>query len=142
MKPTLLFKIASGLLAFFGVAHTLGMFSEDEGAVKAVVKAMQTVHFDVMGSSRSLFDFYMGFGLLLTVFLLFSAVLSWQLGNLIKENSKIARSLAWPFAVCQIGVAILGWTNFFLAPQLVSTLAAACLVMAAWQSGKSYDHTL
>lgn len=131
MKPTILFKIASGLLAFFGMAHTFGMFNEDEGEVKAVVSMMRSVHFDAMGTSRTVFDFYFGFGLLLTVFLLFSSVLSWQLGNLSKEQPAVARRIAWPLAATVLLVAVLCWMYFFIAPQVIASLAAVCLLAAA-----------
>lgn len=131
MKSSIFFKIASGLLAFFGIAHSLGMFTEDEGEVKAVVSMMRSVHFDAMGTSRTVFDFYFGFGLLLTVFLLFSSVLSWQLGNLSKEQPAMARRIAWPLAVTIMVVTLLCWIYFFIAPQVVASLAAAFLLAGA-----------
>jgi hypothetical protein len=137
MKPSVLFKIASVLLYFFGLTHTFGLFRPRTGeGVSTVLAFMRTVHFDVMGSSRSFWDFYAGFGLLLTVFLWFSAVLAWQLGGLVREHPRLARTLAWPFALSQVAVAVLGWTNFFLAPIIVSTAVACCLVLAAWLSGR------
>ncbi|NUM81419.1 hypothetical protein HUU42_11495 [bacterium] len=131
MKSSIFFKVASGLLAFFGMAHTFGMFTEDEGEIKAVVSMMRSVHFDAMGTSRTVFDFYFGFGLLLTLFLLFSSVLSWQLGNLSKEQPAIARRIAWPFAVAILVVAVLCWMYFFIAPQVIASLAAVCLIAGA-----------
>jgi hypothetical protein len=95
------------------------------------------VHFDIMGFNRSFWDFYIGFGLLATVFLLFSALLAWQLGSLVKEYPKAVRDIAWPFAITQIAVAVLSWTNFFYPPAITSTVIAVCLLFAAWLSGRA-----
>jgi hypothetical protein len=135
MKPSLLYKISSGLLALFGLTHTYGMFHpvSKGAAADMVTSVMRTVHFDVTGFRRSIWDFYFGFGLLVTVYLLFSAVLAWLLSGLVKESLMPVRLLAWAFAVCQAAVAVLCWTNFFLAPAVVSTLIAGCLLIAAWQ---------
>jgi hypothetical protein len=104
-----------------------------------VLASMRTIHFDIMGFSRTFWDFYVGFGLLLTVFLWFSAILAWQLSGMVKEYPKLVRTLAWPFAISHVAVAVLGWTNFFLAPIVVSSAAACCLVLAAWRSGREQE---
>ncbi len=141
MKASLLYKVSSCLLFFFGLTHTFGMFRQSSKGlgVDIVISGMRTVRFDVMGASRSLWDFYFGFGLLVTVFLLFSAVFSWQLGSMVKETPQTVRKLAWPFAVAQAAVAVLCWTNFFAAPAIVSTLTAVCLVLAALRSTLTYS---
>ena len=138
MRATLAYKIASGLLVFFAVAHTFGMLERGTKGpdVDAVVASMHSVHFNIMGAQRSLWDFYFGFGMLLTVFLLFSAVLAWQLGGLARESAAAARRLAGPFAACQVVVAVFGWTHFFLAPAITSTLIAALTGLAASQLGR------
>jgi hypothetical protein len=138
MKPSLLYKISSGLLILFSLSHTYGMYHPvgKGAAVDMVAAAMRKVHFDILGASRTIWDFYFGFGLLFTVFLLFSAILAWQLGSLVKKSPNPVRTLAWPFAISYAAVAFLCWTNFFLAPAIVSSLIALCLVLAAWQSGR------
>ncbi len=66
------------LLVLFAGTHTYGMYypPNRRTTVDAVTFAMQNVHFEVMGLNRTIWDFYFGFGMLLTVFLLFSAFLS------------------------------------------------------------------
>src|SRR5688500_7043460 len=130
MNPTLLYRVASGLLVFFGVTHTIGLLSDSDNGVAlgAVVGAMKSVRFETMGTERVLWDFYLGFGLLLTVYLLGSAVWSWTLGSVVRQSPGAVRALAWPFALCHVAVAVLCWTNFFIAPALTATLIAGCLV--------------
>jgi len=112
MKPSLCYRISSLLLDFFGITHTIGMFrpKEDE-AGRAVAESMRSVRFDVMGFNRSFWDFYMGFGLATTVYLLFSAVLAWQL---IGTHARMVRTIAWPLVIAQAAVTVLCGTNFFM----------------------------
>jgi hypothetical protein len=133
MKPSLCYKISSLLLAFFGITHTIGMFRprEDEAA-RAVAESMRSVRFDVMGFNRSFQDFYMGFGLVTTVYLLFSAVLAWQLAGLAGAHARIVRTLAWPLIITQVAVTVLCWTNFFYPPAITSTLITAFLLAAVF----------
>jgi hypothetical protein len=133
MEPSLLYRIASALLLLFAAAHTYGMAGPaSEGAAREMVASiMRTVHFDVMGTKRTFWDFYFGFGMLLTAFLLFSAVLAWQLAALDKAVLEKFRPGAWALAVCHCAVAILCWVYFFLAPAIVATVTALCLVAAA-----------
>lgn len=87
MKASLIYRISSCLLLLFAVGHTIGFRkTDDRWGVDSLVASMQTLHFDVQGFSRTYWDFYMGFGLFVTVFLLFAAVLAWQLGGLSKET--------------------------------------------------------
>lgn len=92
---------------------------------------MKSFHFEVMGSSRTHWDFYQGFSLFVIVTPLLLAVLIWLLGDLARTQPSQARPMVWALAVGVIFFAIIGWTNFFLAPALTNTLAALCLVMAA-----------
>ncbi len=136
MKPAVLYKGSSMLLVLFAGTHTYGMYypPSRRATVDTVTFAMRNVHFDAMGFNRTIWDFYFGFGMLLTVFLLFSAFLSWQLGS--QTQNSYGRPLAWAFAVCHGAVAALCWTYFFLAPAIVSTVIAVCLIAAAAQKQK------
>ncbi|HEX2712187.1 MAG TPA: hypothetical protein VHM88_08195, partial [Candidatus Acidoferrales bacterium] len=83
MKPSLLYRIASVLLMLFAAGHTLGFSKvQPQWGVDALIGSMRTIHFDAQGFSRTYWDFYVGFGLFVSVFLLFAAFLAWQLGGL------------------------------------------------------------
>jgi hypothetical protein len=109
MTSSLLFKISSGLLFLFSLIHLYGIFKPPvQGAAAELVSSvMRTIHFDIMGSRRNYWDFYFGFGLLLTVFHLFSAVLAWQFSGLDRQALKQVRVAAWGLAVSYAAVAIL-----------------------------------
>ena len=84
---SLLYRVSSGLLVLFALGHHFGFRRVDpRWGADAVVAAMRGTRFEVQGFSRTYWDFFTGFGLFVTVFLLFSAVLAWQLGPEWKYN--------------------------------------------------------
>jgi hypothetical protein len=133
MKATSLYRIASGLLVIFAVTHTSGLltFKSDSSQVPGVREAMDNVHFQFMGTNCSYGDFYIGFGLLLTAYLLFSAFMAWLLGDIARKTPQTIRGLAWGFFTVQIANLGLSWMYFFLAPAATSALVAVCLGWAA-----------
>jgi hypothetical protein len=89
-----------------------------------------------MGFSRTYWDFYVGFGLFVSVFLLLAAVLAWQLGGLPPESLALMRGTAWTFALCFAGITVLSWKYFFIIPIVFSIVITFCLTAAAWLSAK------
>jgi len=138
MTPRPLCRIAAGLLAFFAAAHTYGMLAPKEPTVQAAeVRAlMDSVHFDITGLSRSYSDFYFGFGMLLSTFLVFSAWLAWRLGGLADGAPTLARPLLAGLAVTVVVVAAICWRWFFIPPAATATLAAVALAAAAARTGR------
>jgi hypothetical protein len=97
---------------------------------------MQTIHFYAQGFDRTYWDFYVGFGLFVSVFLFFAAVLAWQLGGMSKETLALIPGVSWALAMCFVGVSVLSWKYFFIVPVVFSSVITLCLVLAAWLSGK------
>ena len=90
VSPALFLRIASVLTVLHCIGHTIGgVFSVDappgtkEGAVVSTMKSNQ---FDVMGATRSFWDFFIGFGLTISVSSLLQAVVFWQLAGLAKTD--------------------------------------------------------
>ena len=133
MNATLLYRIASALLVLFAVGHTIGFlrFKPPTPEAAAVSDAMRKVHFQVGATSFSYGGFYIGFGLFVTAYLLFSAYLAWYLGGVAATNAAIG-TLRWAFFATQLAVVALSWFYFFAAPAVLATLAAACVGFAAW----------
>jgi hypothetical protein len=67
----------------------------------------------------------------MTVFLLFAAALSWQLGGLPRETLKIVSAATWSFAACFVAVTFLSWRYFFIVPLVFSGLITVCLLAAS-----------
>lgn len=136
MSSSWLYRIASALLVLFAIGHTLGFSRTNIEGAESVAALMRTVHFAVQGSRRSYWDFYIGFGLFVTVFLLFAAILSWELGGLTRETLQLVPAVTWGLAVCFLAVTVLSWMYFFPVPGIFSTLITLCLVLAAWLPGR------
>ena len=137
MFLSLLYRIASVLLVLFAFGHTMGFRSTKgmEGA-DSVVALMQSVHFTVQGARRAYWDFYVGFGLFVTAFLLFAALLSWQLGGASRQTLAQMPVVTWGLAICFVAVTFLSWRYFFVAPAVFSALTTACLLAAPWLSAR------
>jgi hypothetical protein len=97
---------------------------------------MRSTHFYIMGFSRTYWDFYVGFGLFVSVFLLLAVVLAWQLGGLRAETLALMRGTAWAFAVCFAGITVVSWRYLFILPIVFSVAVTLCLTAAAWLSAK------
>jgi hypothetical protein len=128
MTRKLLWRLASGLTLFFALAHTFGMLhpahqGPDEDALLA---HMRGYHFNMMGSDRTYWEFFFGFGLYLTASLLAVAAISWQMASLKREVAKALKPLGWTLLLAQVAFATLGWTYFFAAPAVTASLAALC----------------
>ncbi len=137
MRVSLLYRIASVLLVLFAIGHTIGFRRPDpRWGVDSLVGSMRSTRFDVQGFSRTYWDFYLGFGLLVTLFLLFAAVLAWELGGLPKDRLMSLPVVTWALAICFVGITALSWKYFFIAPGIFSSAVAFCLVLAAWLAGR------
>jgi hypothetical protein len=138
VKARILYRISSVLLLLFAAGHTLGFRQTDpEWGLNSLIGSMHTIRFDVQGFSRTYWDFFVGFGLFVSVFLVFAAVLAWQLGNLPPQILTLLRGPAWALVICFVAVMILSWRYFFLVPLVFTILITLCLAAAAWLSAKT-----
>src|SRR5215472_3894334 len=135
MKATLSYRLAAVLLILFAAAHTFGFlkFTPPTPEGVAVRDAMNNVHFQVKNHSYSYGDFYRGFGLFVTAYLLFLAFLAWHLGGVAARSPQAIGALAWGFCAVQVVSLILSSIYFSAAPAISSGLVAACLGWAAWR---------
>ncbi|HUL70766.1 MAG TPA: hypothetical protein VLT17_11095 [Gemmatimonadales bacterium] len=138
MKAPLLYHIASVLLLLFAIGHTLGFRRVDpRWGVDSVMVSLRSIRFEVQGNSRAYWDFYVGFGLFVTVFLLFAALLAWQLGSLDPQTLGGMPMVTWGLVACFAAVTFLSWRYFFMAPVIFSVVITLCLGLAAWAAARS-----
>jgi hypothetical protein len=135
MKASLFYRIAAVLLLLFDAGHTSG-FPWSDPTWGVDLGPMRSTHFYILGFSRTYWDFYVGFGLTVSVFLLLAVVLAWQLGSLPPESFAYMRGTAWTFALCFAAIAVLDWKYFFIIPIVFSIVITLCLTAAAWLSAK------
>jgi hypothetical protein len=132
MSPTLAYRIAAGFLGFFALAHTGGMLAPTRGAEEdAALAALAAFRFDMMGATRSHFDFYRGEGWYLTLAVAAMAATSWQLGAVVRDQPALARRLIWVPAIFSVVSGALCVVYFFPAPLVCSWVAAGLLVFGA-----------
>lgn len=135
MKASTFYRIAAVLLLLFDAGHTSG-FPWSDPAWGVDLGPMRSTHFYIMGFSRTYWDFYVGFGLFVSVFLLLAMVLAWQLGRLPAESLALMRGTAWVFAFCFAAITVFSWKYFFFIPIVFSIVITLCLTAAAWLSAK------
>jgi hypothetical protein len=111
MKASTFYRIAAVLLLLFAAGHTSG-FPWSDPAWGVDLGSMQSTHLRIMGFSRTYWDFYVGFGLFVSVFLPLAVVLAWQLGGLPPESLARMRATAWAFALCFVAITVLSWKYF------------------------------
>jgi len=137
VRASTFYRIAAVLLLLFDVGHTLGFRQSDpEWGVDTLLASMRSTHFNVQGFNRTYWDFFLGSGFFVSLFLLFAAVLAWQLGGLSAETLALMRGPAWALALCFAAVTVLSGIYFFALPIIFTFLITVCLVAAAWLSRK------
>ena len=138
MKASLLYRVGSGLLLLFAIGHTMGFRRVDpRWGVDSLISALRSTQFEVQGLRRAYWDFYVGFGLFVTVLLLFATLLTWQLGGLSQDTLKSMPLVTWGLFACFAAVTFLSWRYFFLAPVIFSAVITLCLGLAAWAAEQS-----
>lgn len=133
MKYFNLYRVSAYLMIFFFAAHTFGgMLSGKSRGSEAddVISSMKSVHFDVQGMSCTYYDFYFGFGILFSVFLVFTTVVAWHLGGLDGKGRAALSPIAWALFGSFVLTALMSWVYFFIAPGVTATLIAVLLGLA------------
>jgi hypothetical protein len=127
-KPWLPLRLSALISLIFSVGHTLGgLKGWSPIGDTEVLSAMRAFRFDVAGVNRSYYEFYRGFGFLLTVYLVLQAVLLWQLASLSQANRSLARPLVWSFFLASIPIGFLTWAFLFPTPVYFDVVLTACL---------------
>jgi hypothetical protein len=135
MKASLLYRVSSILLVLFAIGHTLGFRQIDPTwGVDSLVQSMKSIHFNANGADRTYWEFFVGFGLFVTVLMLFASIIAWQFGSLPSDILAGMRVSVWGFVVCFAVVAYLSWRYFFIVPVVFSIAIFLCLAAAAWLS--------
>jgi hypothetical protein len=121
------------MIFLFDLGHSAGYpWSDPKWGVD--MTAMRTSHFQVLGFSRTYWDFYVGFGLIVSVFLLLAGVLAWQLGSAPTQTIPLMRATAWVLSLSFVAVTVLNGMYFFTIPIVFSAVISICLVTATWRA--------
>ena len=138
MKASIVYRVTAVLLLLFAAAHGFGFTQHDPSwGADTLVASMQSLHFNVQGFDRSYWDFYLAGGYSTDVFVLFSALLAWQLGGLPAETLNRLRVITWAFALCFAAVTVVAFTYLFLPPIAFSAVMTLGLALGAWLSSQA-----
>lgn len=132
MKAAVFLRIASVLTLIHSILHTVGgVFGKPiPGPAEQAVAAMKANHFILMGSPRTYWDFYMGFGLGITIFLTMEAIVFWLLASLARAEGARLRPIISIFALGYLAFAVNSFRFFFLPPVVFEVLIVLCLLLA------------
>lgn len=130
MKAKTLYRIAAVLFVLFTVGHTFGFlsFKASSAAGAAVRSEMDRVPVD---GAATWGGFFVGFGLDISAYMAFSAILAWGLGDLSVRVGHGFGLIAWGFAALQLATLALSLVYFGVAPAVFSAVAALLLGWAA-----------
>jgi hypothetical protein len=141
MKTPIFLRIASIITLLYFAGHTSGVPwtpDADAGPVP-VLEAMKSHSFEILGSTRTYWDFYVGFGIIISLYMLMQAVVLWQLASLAKTDPLRVRPIVASFFVAFIVNTILAWKYFFVIPMVVSAAISMCLALAFVTAGRTKD---
>lgn len=132
MKYFAPFRVAAYLLILFCAGHTMGGMLSQRSlglASDAVFASMKAVHFTFNGSTCTWYGFWFGLGLMVSVFLLFSALLAWRLAAVGAASWPIVAPIAWALAASYACIAALSWAYFFAGPGVLASAVTLLLVV-------------
>ena len=134
MKPWIWLRIAATLQAFGVVGHNLETLSTKPThgpQEQAVFDAMRRFQFELMGATRSTWDFYRGYQFSTTVTFLLITTLLLMLSRMSQRAPKEARPLVLALLMAQLFNVLISWEFFFAGPGVVGGLIAACMAATA-----------
>src|SRR5215467_10098769 len=133
MSATVLYRIAAVIFILFALGHTAGFltFRPHSAEGLAVYESMNSVHFVEDGHSFSYGNFYRGFGLSISVTMLFSAFLCWHLGTLARSSPSAIGALGWLFCAVQVFGIVIGFVYYSVVQAAFAGAIALCIGWAA-----------
>ncbi|MGZ3874915.1 MAG: LIC_13387 family protein [Mucilaginibacter sp.] len=130
MKASVLLRIASIVMLLHTIGHTMGAFGwkdAPDAAIKQVIDGMERNHFNFMGRSASLANFYAGYGYTMIGVLLLISLVLWLLSN--DTASRLSRQLRFILALFLLCMSVLEYIYFFPLAAGFSLLAGICALL-------------
>lgn len=139
MQAPLLLRIAAVISFLYFAGHTAGMpWTPATGPAElTVLEEMKGHSFEAQGSVRSYWDYYFGFGIMISGFLLAQAVVLWQLASLAKTDAARLRPVIATILVACVVNAVLAWLYFFAVPAVMAAAISVCLLLAFIAAGRA-----
>ena len=132
MKPSTHLRIASIGTLLCAAGHSIGApWTPATGPLEStLLESMKTLRFVVMGANRTYWDFYFGFGLSISIYLIAQAAVLWQLAMLAKTEASRYRSLMVTLLLSSLANGVVAWKYFFAAPLVLFAVVSLFIVLA------------
>jgi hypothetical protein len=131
LKSIHVLRAAALATLLFAAGHTFGATqSWSPPGETEVLRAMKSVRFDTEGVSRTYFDFYLGFGFTISIFLIVQAILLWQLAPLANSDSARAGPMLAALFLGNVASALVAWRFIFPMPAAFAAGIAVCIGLA------------
>lgn len=128
MKSPTALRIAAATTALLFAGHMSGFPWTPEPA--ALLEAMKSQRFEVMGFARTYWDFYLGFGLLVGAYLALKAACLWLAARLLRNHAAEARAFMLVLFVVTLVAVALDFMYFFTAPLALDVATALFIGLA------------
>jgi hypothetical protein len=132
MRASILYRISSVLTLLFAIGHTLGFRKTDAAwGVDQTLSILKRTTFHIQGFDRTYYGFYAGSGYFVTVFMLFTVAVTWELSRLPGTILAQLPWLRWGLALSYAGALVISLRYFFMVQVIFSSLIFLCLASAA-----------
>jgi hypothetical protein len=134
MRPFVLLRIAAVVGFLFFVGHTLGApwTPGSETSSSTVVTFMKAATIPGMTPTRTYWDFYYGFGVSISVYLLALAAVLWQTAALARNAFASARPFMALLFLSYLAVGVVAARYFFAVPAAMAAVICLCIAVAWW----------
>jgi len=144
MQPSLFLRIAAIITLLLGIGHTMGKpwIPTNDPLTLAVTTAMKSHQMHVMGFERTMMEFYVGFGMTISVNLLLQALVLWLIADLATREPRRIRIIAAMFFIANAAVTVVAGIYLFTAPLVLSALVTLFLGLAVfgrWRGATARD---
>jgi|ERR1700761_4854988 len=136
MNPKLLLRIASGIIFFKAIGHTLYVITWNETTdtlQTEIVKQMTVNKFPFGGTSRSFADYYNGFGYMLTVVFIVIALTLWMVSGETMSGGKFPKKIIFIIAFSLLAMGVVELLLFFPFVMILSLVAGALALFAGFR---------
>lgn len=136
-------RVAAVLSLLLTIAHTFGFTQAGHDPAQLVARhAMESTLFAAGGSTRTYWDFYVGFGLIISAFILAQGIILWLLAQQDKRRPGERRAIIAVLLLCNLAVLALDWRYLFAAPLIVTAVITVAIGLGLFTVGRGAGSTL
>ena len=134
-SPVVLIRLSSILFVGLMIGHMSAYPWTSTHVLREteLVKLMKDIPFEFMGESSTYWNLYFGWGLLVGVLLLSSAIILWLLSDLAHIGSRNVGAISGIVSAASLVAAYLSFRFFYIPPFLFFSLISVILAAAAVQ---------